>query len=116
MKVIVDVIQFTLPLTTFLHVSTVNVKLFNFSFDCLIRKCLKIFFTTNWASLCDGSSFFDTVQTRLTEDVSTTHNVLANSNKHKCAVNEPGHQKAHFIIDNECRRKQGNMDKTNVKM
>jgi len=72
-KVIIDVIQFTLPLTTFLFVSTVYLKAFYFSINCLIRNCHKFFITTNRASISSGGRFFDIVQTRLTKDVSTTH-------------------------------------------
>jgi len=73
-KVIIDVIQFTLPLTTFLFVSTVYVKAFYFSINCLIRKCHKFFITTNWTNNnTGGRGFFAIVQTRLTEDISTAH-------------------------------------------
>ena len=72
-KVIVDVIQFTLPLTTFLLVSTVYMKTLNLSVKLFVWKCHKFFITTNWTSISGRSSFFDIVQTRLTEDVSTTH-------------------------------------------
>jgi len=66
-KVIIDVIQFTLPLITFLLVSTVYVKAFYFSISFFLWICDKFFITTNWASIIDGRRFFDIVQTRLTE-------------------------------------------------
>ena len=53
----------TLLLTTFLLVSTVYMKTLDFSVNL---ECYKVFITTNWTN-----SFFDIVQTRLTE--STTH-------------------------------------------
>ena len=61
-----------LPLTTFLLVSTVYVKTLNLSVSLLISECYKLFVTTNWTSVRDGSSFLDIVQTRFTEDMSAT--------------------------------------------
>ena len=71
-KVIVDVIQFTLPLTTFLLVSTVHIWTFDFSFNMIIWISVKItFFTTNWTP--SGSVYFPPlVQTRLTDGLLST--------------------------------------------
>ena len=70
-KMIVDVIQFTLPLTTFLLVSTVYIKTLNLSFNREIWIKATLFLTTNW-TIHISSCFLPLIQTRLTDSLSLT--------------------------------------------
>ena len=72
-KVIVDIIEFTLPLTTSPLVSTVYVECLNFSSNCFVRKCIQFFITTHWTLIMLAMAKALIVQTRLTEQMSTTH-------------------------------------------
>ena len=73
-KVIVDVIQFILPLTTFLLVSTVHLKCFNFSVKCPVRNCLKLrlFFAAHGTGIRYPFNLPLSIQTGFTKAMTTT--------------------------------------------
>ena len=73
-KVIVDVIQFTLRLITFLLVSTVHMQFCHFLAKCNIRNCFKLSFSAAYrTSIIYRRCLPLHIQARLTKGMTTAH-------------------------------------------
>ena len=71
-KMMDDMIQFTLPLTSFTFVSTEHMEASDFSVSLFVRNGKKFFTTTYWTCITNSKSPFNCIQTRFAKYISTT--------------------------------------------